>query len=64
MLEAAPAPTQEDDAESTSRVFKPLEFCQVNTFLRRPVDPGRSPGNCSARAGKVRQLAGEETGFE
>jgi len=35
-------------------LFKPLLFCQVNTFLRRPLDLGRN-----ARAGKVRQLEGE-----
>lgn len=41
-------------------IFKTLLFCQVNTFLRRPSDLGRSPRNCSACAGRVRRLEGEE----
>lgn len=41
-------------------MFKTLLFCQVNTFLRRPLDLGHSRRNCNACAGKVRQLEGKE----
>lgn len=40
-------------------VFETLLFCQENTLLRGPLDLGHSPRNCTACAGKVRQLEGK-----